>query len=397
MPRRTHQALLIVIQKYRSLIFLVKQANGVFMKIMKRTWIKRLLASLLPAVCLLWASTAARAQASFYADKQDLLRYRDARGDMHPVKTAEQWQIRRKHILAGMEEVMGPLPSGPKIALDVKIIARMEAADYTRLELTYASSPGNRVPAYLFLPKQQPTQGAKLPAVLCLHPTHRELGKGVPAGLGPKKDRAYAVHLVKRGYVTLAPDYVHSGGYSFDPYKNGFVSATMLGIWNHIRAVDLLQARPEVDPQRIGVIGHSLGGHNSMYVAAFDERIRCIVSNCGFCSFPTYMKGKLAGWSHQGYMPLLRTKYELDPKKVPFDFPEVVAALAPRAFLASAPIRDHNFEVEGVKECIRAAEPVYKLLGASEKLAANYPDCDHNFPPDVRDVAYRWLDRWLKN
>ena len=81
---------------------------------------------------------------------------------------------------------------------------------------------------------------------------------------------------------------------------------------------------------------------------------------------------------------------------MPFDFPEVVAAFAPRAFLASSPLHDDNFEVSGVKDCIAAARPVYELLGAKEKLAANYPDCKHDFPAEVRKVAYDWLDRWLK-
>src|SRR5690606_33478143 len=131
---------------------------------------------------------------------------------------------------------------------------------------------GDRLGAYLFVP-----HGARgLPAMLCLHPTHRELGKGVPAGFGPKSDRHYAVHLAERGYVTLAPDYVQMGEATFDPYANGYISATMKGIWIHMRSVDLLQSLPEVDPQRIGVIGHSLGGHNSMFVAVFDERIKCV-------------------------------------------------------------------------------------------------------------------------
>jgi hypothetical protein len=86
----------------------------------------------------------------------------------------------------------------------------------------------------------------------------------------------------------------------------------------------------------------------------------------------------------------------LKPEKMPFDFTDLVAALAPRAFLASAPVKDDNFDVQGVKDCIAAAKPIYELLGVPEKLAANYPDCAHDFPPEVRDVAYRWLDRWLK-
>ncbi len=329
----------------------------------------------------------------FYADKAKLLVYRDADGKEHPVKTADDWAKRRQHILANMQLVMGPLPDNSrKTALDVQEIEEVKAEKHVRKKLTFAVEKGDRLYAYLLLPKERP---GKLPAVLCLHPTSRDLGKGVPAGLGGKDDRHYAVHLAERGYVTLAPDYVNSGDYKFDPYKNGYASATMKGIWNHMRCVDLLQSLPEVDPERIGVIGHSLGGHNSMFVAAFDPRIKCIVSNCGFCSFPTYYKGNLKGWSHDGYMPRIQSVYDLKPEKMPFDFPEVVAALAPRAFLASAPVNDSNFDMQGVKDCVTAAQPVYELLGARDKLAANYPDCGHDFPTEVRKVAYEWLDRWL--
>ncbi len=330
-----------------------------------------------------------------YPDKARLLVYRDADGKEHPVRTAADWAKRRRHVLANMEQVMGPMPGDErKVPPDPRVTEEVKTNAYVRRKLTYASEKGDRVPAYLFVPLDG--KEGKRPAVLCLHPTHRELGKGVPAGLGGKPDRHYAIHLAERGYVTLAPDYPNSGDYTFDAYKHGYASATMKAVWNHARAVDLLQSLPEVDGDRIGVLGHSLGGHNSMFVAAFDERIKCVVSNCGFCSFPTYFKGDLKGWSHDGYMPRLRTVYELKPEKVPFDFPEVVAALAPRPFLASAPVKDHNFDVQGVKDCVAAARPVYELLGAGEKLAANYPDCDHNFPDEARKVAYEWLDRWLK-
>ena len=342
----------------------------------------------------LTAVALAAAPAPPYPDKTKLLVYRDADGKEHPVRTAADWAKRRAHILAHMQEVMGPLPDeSRKVPLDVKVEEVKDLGGYVRKKLTFAVEKGDRLPAYLLIPKKL---GGKAPAALCLHPTSRPLGKGIPTGFGDKTDRQYAVHLVERGYVCLAPDYVNMGEYKFDAYENGYASATMKGIWNHMRCVDLLQSLPEVDGEHVGVIGHSLGGHNSMFVAVFDPRIKCVVSSCGFCSFPTYMKGNLAGWSHDGYMPRIRSVYELKPEKMPFDFTEVVAALAPRAFLAVAPAKDHNFDVGGVKDCLAAAKPVYELLGAGEKLKGYFPDAGHDFPDDARKVAYEWMDRWLK-
>jgi pimeloyl-ACP methyl ester carboxylesterase len=336
---------------------------------------------------------AAAAEPPSYPDKANLLVYRDADGTDHPVRTAADWARRREHILAGMQEVMGPLPDATrKVPLDVQVVEEVPEPRFVRKKLTFAAEKGDHVPAHLLIPRDRP---GKLPAVLCLHQTTR-IGKDEPAGLGTKLNLFYALHLAERGYVTLAPDYPNFGEYKFDTYNRGYQSGSMKAVWNNMRAIDLLQALPEVDPERIGCIGHSLGGHNTLFTAAFDVRVKALVSNCGFTSFPKYYGGKLKGWTGPTYMPRIATVYELKPEKVPFDFPEVVAALAPRAFLASAPLRDDNFEVSGVRDCLAAARPVYELLGAGEKLAANYPDCGHDFPAEVREVAYAWLDRWLK-
>jgi len=329
-----------------------------------------------------------------YPDHAQLLVYRDTEGGDQPVRTAADWARRRADILASFQQVAGPFPAETKkVPLEMKVEEELAGERFVRRKVTFAVEKGDRLAAYLFVPNDRP---AKLPAVLCLHPTERTLGKGVPAGLGGKADRHYAVHLAERGYVTLAPDYVGSADSKFDPYAHGYDSATMKGIWNHMRAVDLLVSLPEVDAAKIGVVGHSLGGHNSIFVALFDERIRCVVSNCGFCSFPKYMKGDLTGWSHAGYMPRIKSKYDCSPDKMPFDFPELVGALAPRAFLASAPVNDSNFDVSGVKDCITAARGVYELLGVPEKLSAIYPEAGHDFPDDARKTAYAWLDKWLK-
>src|SRR5207253_10107573 len=137
------------------------------------------------------------------------------------------------------------------------------------------------------------------------------------------------VHLAVCGYVTLAPDYPSFGDYSYDFTRSRFQSGSMKAIWNNMRAIDLLQSMPEVDPERIDCIGHSLGGHNTMFTAAFDTRIKAAVSNCGFTSFAKYYGGNLKGWTSVRYMPRIAAGYDSQPEKMPFEFTEVVAAFGP--------------------------------------------------------------------
>jgi hypothetical protein len=82
---------------------------------------------------------------------------------------------------------------------------------------------------------------------------------------------------------------------------------------------------------------------------------------------------------------------------MPFDFPEVLSVIAPRGLFVSAPLHDANFDNGGVRKCIAAAAPVYELLGAQEQLRVAYPDCEHDFPDEVRQEVYQWLDRQLKS
>jgi acetyl esterase/lipase len=340
------------------------------------------------------------AAAPWYPDKTRLLVYRDDSGREVPIRTRQDWLVRRAHILENMQEVMGPLPGADRRPpLQVRTLESVRETHYTRSKILLLVEADDWLPAWLLVPHAvRPADAAdrsRAAAVLVLHQTTR-VGKDEPAGLAGNPDLHIARHLAERGYVTLAPDYPGYGEYRCDPYARGYASATMKGIWNHMRCIDYLQSLPEVDGSRIGAIGHSLGGHNSIFVAAFDERIACVVSNCGFTSFPRYMAGNLAGWSHQGYMPRIRDRYQLQPERMPFDFPEVVAALAPRPFLACAPVRDDNFDVQGVRDCLAAAREVYALLGVPERLAAEYPECGHQFPEAVRKAAYAWLDRWLQ-
>lgn len=288
---------------------------------------------------------------------------------------------RRAEILRRMELVMGPLPAAERLPLDVHVEQEQAGEGYRLSLISFVVEAGDRVPAYLLVPAEgkQPRGG-----VVCLHQT-TAIGKGEPAGLGGKPSLQYARELAQRGFVAIAPDYPNFGAYKFDPYANGYASATMKGIRNHMRAVDVLQSMEPVDPRRIGAIGHSLGGHNALFLAAFDERVRAVVTSCGFTSFRRYMKGDLTGWSHRGYMPRIAEVYGKDPARMPFDFGDVLEAIAPRAVFVSAPVGDANFDARGVDEA----------AAGQGHVTVRHPEAGHEFPAEVREEAYSFLRRTL--
>ena len=108
------------------------------------------------------------------------------------------------------------------------------------------------------------------------------------------------------------------------------------------------------------------------------------------------MGGRLWGYAQERYSPLALTKYKLQPENMPFDFEDVIAAIAPRPFFSSSPIHDINFNVEGVRVGIASASEVYHFLNADNSLQVRYPVCSHDFPPEVRFEAYRFIDQILK-
>ncbi|MBI4028588.1 MAG: alpha/beta fold hydrolase [Verrucomicrobia bacterium] len=305
---------------------------------------------------------------------------------------------RREDVLTRMQAVMGDLPDkSRRVPLDVVVMEETVAETFVRRKLTFAVEPGDRCWAWLFIPRQGiHSDAGPGPAMLCLHQT-TPIGKDEPAGLGGKPNLHYARELAQHGYVTLAPDYPNFGEYRVDPYALGYASATMKAIWNHIRSVDLLAQMREVDPGRIGCIGHSLGGHNSLFLAAFDPRIQVTVSSCGFTLFRwnnndgSGEPGDVRDWSHAGYMPRIAERYGCKAKNMPFDFNEVLEITAPRAIFINAPTKD-SFAFQGVRECLELVAPEFERHGASNRLVCRHPNCEHDFPAAIRDEAYWFID-----
>ncbi len=355
------------------------------------------LAKLLAVVLCAGSSLVAVEPVVSYSDHSQLLIVRDATGKERPVTTPADWAERVRHIKANMEQVMGPLPEvSRKVPLEVEIVSEEKTPKYLRRKIRFTPEPDDRVPAWLLIPHDLP-EGKKTAAMLCLHQT-TGIGKDEPAGLGGLKSLHYAHEVAERGYICLVPDYPSFGEYPYDFKVKGqhYASGSMKAIWNNIRGVDLLVSLPQVDPQRLGVIGHSLGGHNSLFTAVFDERLKAVVSSCGFTPFHDYYGGKVAGWTSDRYMPRIRDVYENNADKVPFDFYEILGALAPRGFFSNSPIGDSNFDIGGVRKAFAKADGIYKLFNASGQLVLATPDAPHDFPEAQRQAAYAWLDGQLR-
>ena len=310
---------------------------------------------------------------------------------------AEEHQTIRKQTLAGMQEAMGELPDFSNLPpLDPVIRDSLVEESYTRYTINFTAAENEQVPVYLYVPHQEGEKEQRA-AMLVLHGTGKP-GKRLVDGESPRENRAHAKELAQRGYVVIAPDYPGMGELiDYDFANDRYTSGTMKAIFNHMRCVDLLQEMNVVDPERIGVIGHSLGGHNSMFVAAFDTRLKVVVSSCGWTPFNYYREKNLAPWAQELYMPSIRDRYELDPEKVPFDFDGIIASLAPRAFFSNSPLNDDNFEVKGVEAGIESARKIYAALGVEDKLQVRYPDAGHDFPADVRLEAYEFIDKILNH
>jgi len=350
-------------------------------------------------------------------DRNRLLATVDQTGAEQRITTPKDWEPRRQQIIAHVEQVTGSVPGEAfRVPLDLKVLEETDCGSYVRRKIAYNVDPQDRVESYLLVPKKLK---GRTPAILALHGTNPD-GKALVVGLVDKnatldaaaaRRRYYGHELAERGYVVLAPDYWYYGlyrgkyrtsrGENYDPHQRGYATAAMKGVWNHMRAIDVLETLPEVDATRIGSIGHSLGGYNTLFLGLFEPRVKVMVSSAGYNAFPDYAASKYGGgdlnnWGIDKHMRRIHTVYGDDVKQVPFDFPELLAALAPRPVFTSAPLHDDYFDHPGVLKCLDAARPVYELFGNAGGLEISSPDAGHDFPDAQRQAAYEFLDRHLR-
>jgi hypothetical protein len=208
-----------------------------------------------------------------------------------------------------------------------------------------------------------------------------EEGRGTKIGtwaIEQSIDRGYAVATFHYGDVLpdkpdfhdgIYPHYLKPGQVAPDPTDWGAIACWA---WGLQRAVDYLVTDPDVDRERIAVMGHSRNGKAALLAAAFDERIALVIPHQAGCggTAPSRTKNPKAetvqaindGFPH--WFNDVFPQFNGQVGRLPFDQHCLIALVAPRAVFFTNGVEDQWADPAGQFELLRAADPVYRLLGA---------------------------------
>jgi dienelactone hydrolase len=310
------------------------------------------------------------------------------------LESGELWKQQQPELRRQLSEMLGlyPMPERTPLAPVVTKTIRKEL--YTVENLHFQSMPGLYVTANLYIPNhvQEP-----LPAILyvCGHAHAKE------GGISFGNKTAYQHHgiwFAKHGFVCLTIDTIQLGeieGLHHGTYREGrwwwnSRGYTPAGVeaWNGMRALDYLQTRPEVDPNRLGITGRSGGGVYSWWVAALDERIKAAVPVAGITDLHNYViDGAVEG--HCDCMFMVNTHR--------WDYPIIASLVAPRALLIANSDKDSIFPLDGVVRTHRQVQQVYSKLGVEDRVGLLITEGPHKDTQDLQVPSFRWFQKWLKD
>ena len=277
-----------------------------------------------------------------------------------------------------------------RVPLNARTLESVDCGSYVREKVEYNTEPDDCARAYLCVPKSRAT---KLPAVFCHHQHNWnfELGKSEVVGLAGDPDQKLAAELAKRGYITFAPDAI---GFEERNWSGGTFQAAYFELTSRLVrgrtllakvlhdvfvGLDFLASRNEVDPSRIGFIGHSYGGRMALWVPAFDQRIRASVSNCGCVSYRDSLH-RDAGIQMEFCVPSIVSVGDI----------EDVAALVPPAALYISAAQQDKWS-RGAQQLFDSVKSFFAPGQLKLKIWPN----GHTFTPAMREEAYTFLEQHL--
>jgi dienelactone hydrolase len=321
-------------------------------------------------------------------------------------KTHTEWQFWRQEAKATLTSLLG---LERMISTDLSPVTTevVQCDGYKRERVEIAVEPGVIMPLYVLVPDILKTE---TPAILAPH-GHVSGGKISPAGVveipgvGEKVreyNYDYGVQAVKRGYIVFCPDARGMGERRESAYEAPenlfnrscdqlYKRAIPLGLsvagmwtWDLIRLLDYVQTRNECKNEKIGCIGLSGGGLQTLYLSAIDERVDCAV---------------ISGYFYGVHDSLLEIAC-CDCNYVPhlweyFDMGDLGALIAPHPVLIESGTQDDLNGTRGiinVKEQFEITQQAFDLLGVTEKVAIDIFEGGHRWHGTV---AWDFLNRWL--
>ena len=319
------------------------------------------------------------------------------------IKTKDDWRKRRAVLKQRYLELLRDEHKPEKPPLDLKVHDEVVVDGlYRRQLVSYAVEADERAHAYLGIPLQL---AGRAPAIVVLHGTYAH-GKKRAAGLIDNPDKAYLDHLCRRGFVVIAPEHFVSGHRipPQGPYETGqFYTKhpqwTAVGkfTYEHSIAIDVLQSLEQVDDDRIGALGHSLGGHGTFFLAAYDERIKASACNCGAAFFRH--NPRVEAWSRNQwyvYFKPIRAGL-LKGEMPPIDFHEIISLIAPRAFMDLSALNDGHGPTQKQRLLmLMKVMDVYELEGATRNFGFYVHGRGHSVAHESRQLMYGWMDTHLK-
>ncbi|WP_018616917.1 alpha/beta fold hydrolase [Segetibacter koreensis] len=281
-----------------------------------------------------------------------------------------------------------------------------------RINISPAGTGSNNYPkgfadylyGYLYYPlnkeEKMKTGKEKLPVIIYLH----EYGYSEGFTSSNHPIDPFFETLVDQGYAVFSYDIIgfgnriEEGTNFYDRYphwsKMGKSVADLKG------AVDALTHLDFVDSAKVYVAGYSLGAIVGLYTAALDKRIAGVVSVCGFTPMRTDTPDKgtegIKAYSHlNGMLPRLGL-FVGDEARIPYDFNEILACIAPRPLLVIAPKLDKDATYSDVQHCINEDKKVYQLYNSSQNIEFFSPDDYNRFSDEMRNKVYEWTKNRLK-